>query len=453
MSATAAPAPVQDRRPPGPKGHWLIGCAGEIYRDILAFYTRCAREYGDVAGFRFTTRQIYLLSHPDFIEDVLVTHNDCFRKNYLLRILAPLLGEGVLISEGDFWLRQRRLLQPAFARQRIHAYGAAMVRQTERMLEAWQPGTTRDLHEDLMALTLAIVAETLFGAHVEAATAVVGPALDEVRDYFIRRMTGLLPLPLSWPTPANRRLKKAIADLDAIIYDFIARRRASGEDRGDLLSMLLQARDEDDGTQMTDRQVRDEAMTLFLAGHETTAIALSWICYLLARDPGAFDLLHTELRQVLAGRAPTVADLPRLKFTEMVVLEGMRLYPPAYIIGREAVAECVIGGYRVRPGTTVLMSQWVVQRDPRFFPEPEAFKPERWANDLQKRLPKYAYFPFGGGPRLCIGNTFAMMEAVLVLATVAQRYRFVPVSAEPVVPQPTVTLRPRGGMDLRVEAV
>jgi cytochrome P450 len=263
---------------------------------------------------------------------------------------------------------------------------------------------------------------------------------------FVRRWRSVYPLPVWIPTPTNLRLKRAVRQLDAIVYGFIKERRASGGDRGDLLSMLLQAQDADDGTRMTDKQVRDEAMTLFLAGHETTANALSWTWYLLSQHPEVEAKLAAELEAVLGGRSPTVADLPRLRYTEMVVLESMRIFPPVYAFGREAIRECTLGGYRVRRGTTVIMSQWVMHRDPRYFDNPEQFLPERWADGLAKRLPKFAYLPFGGGPRICIGNSFAMMEAILILATMLSKFRFTVLPDHPVIPRPTVTLRPEHGI-------
>jgi cytochrome P450 len=446
-SDTPVSAVAEGRRelPPGPKGHWLWGHLGELRRDILAFYTHCARDFGDVAYFRFGRRPIYLISHPDYVEEVLIQQNHRFVKNYLLRLLTPLLGKGMLMSEGDFWLRQRRLAQPAFHKSRVAAYGPYMVEFTERMLAGWRDGDRRDLHHEMMQLTLAIAAKTLFDVDVDNEAADVGAALDVVRRDFVGRMKSMWPIPVHWPTPGNMRLKRAVRRLDRIIYDFIDQRRTGKHDGNDLLTLLLESRDED-GSQMTDQQLRDEAMTIFLAGHETTAIAMSWLFYLLASHPAADEKLRSELSDVLGNRRPTVDDLPQLHYAEMAVTEALRLYPPAYIIGREAVESCVIGGYYVTPGTTLLISQWVIQRDPRFFDNPDSFRPERWSDGLAKRLPKYAYFPFGGGPRLCIGNTFAMQEAVLLLATIAQRCRFSLASSEPIRPQPAVTLRPKGGV-------
>jgi cytochrome P450 len=321
-----------------------------------------------------------------------------------------------------------------------------MVAYTERMLAGWHSGETRDLHADMMRLTLEIVAKTLFDADVAGQAREVGDALEEGMQTFVRRWKSIYPLPEWIPTPNNLRIKRVARRLDTILYRIIQERRASGEDRGDLLSMLLHAQDEDDGGRMTDKQLRDEAMTLFLAGHETTANALSWALYLLTSHPEVEARLAAELRDVLGGRSPTVADLPRLRYTEMVVTEAMRLYPPVYAFGREAVQACTLGGYHVPAGMTIVMSQWVMHRDGRYFDNPEKFLPERWADGLAKRLPKFAYFPFGGGPRLCIGNGFAMMEAVLILATVAQQFRITLVPDHPVVPRTTVTLRPAHGI-------
>jgi cytochrome P450 len=297
-----------------------------------------------------------------------------------------------------------------------------------------------------MRITLEIAARTLFGSMVASETREIDEALQFLQESYLARFNSFYPVPLWIPTPVNLRMRKAVRRLDQIIYRFINQRKQSGSDGGDLLSLLLHARDEDDGGRMSDRQVRDEAMTIFLAGHETTALALSWTWYLLATHPEAEERLSTEARAALAGRLPTIDDLPRLRYTEWLVQESMRLYPPIYTIGREAVAECEVGGYQVPKGTTILMNQWIVHRDPRFFEKPAQFVPERWAGDFVHRLPRYAYFPFGGGPRLCPGNNFAMMEAMLILATIAQSYRFTLLPGHKVIPWAPLTLRPAGGI-------
>jgi cytochrome P450 len=438
--------------PPGPQGHLFVGSLPEFRRDLLGFLTACARDYGDVVPVRVARRRLLVLSHPDLIEEVLTARARHTTKTAILQMLRPVLGAGLLLSESDTWLRQRRLMQPAFHRQRIAGYGDVMAGYAERGMADWTDGQTRDVHADMMAITQGIVAKTLFDADVSDDAFDVGHALHVLMEDFSRRRMSLFALPRFVPTPARRRARAAVARLDRIVYEIIATRRARGEDRGDLLSILLAARDADDGSRMTDRQVRDEIMTLFLAGHETTAVALSWTWYLLAQHPEVEATLAAELGSVLGGRLPTVADLPQLRYAEMVVTESLRLYPPAYTLTRRVHEACEVGGHRVEPETTLVMSQWVVQRDARWFEAPSAFRPERWENDLAKRLPRYAYFPFGGGPRLCIGNTFAMMEATLLLATIAQRFRFALAPGEPVTPMLSVTLRPARGIRMRLSA-
>jgi cytochrome P450 len=414
--------------------------------DRLAFYGRMRREYGDVVRLRVAHRRIYLVFHPSLIEEVLVARNHQFIKHFAMRLNPLVLGNGLLTSEGDFWLRQRRLVQPAFNRSRIAAYGPPMVAAAERLIGAWQPGERRDILVEMMRTALEIAAKTLFDAEVGGETEDIVQALALLQDFFITRFNSLVLVPLWLPTPRNLRMRRAVRRLDDVLYRFIRERRAQGVDRGDLLSILLHARDEDDDTRMTDQQVRDEAMTLFLAGHETTALTLAWTWYLVATHPHVEEKLVGEWREVLAGRTPTVADQPRLRYTEQVLTEAMRLYPPAYVIGREALVDGTLGGFHVPRGTTLILPQWAVQRDPRFYDDPDAFRPERWTEEFQRTLPKFAYFPFGGGPRLCIGNSFAMMEMALVLPTIGQRFRFTLAPGHTVVPLPTFTLRPSPGI-------
>ena len=328
-----------------------------------------------------------------------------------------------------------------------------MVGAIERARAGWRDGETRDVHADMMGVTLDIVAESLFGADVSAGASDIGHIIGDLMEQF-GRMLGLSGRfqPPAWvPTPANRRLRRTRRQLDALILGIIEARKRSGEARDDLLSLLIRARDEGGG-QMTDAQVRDEAVILFLAGHETTALALTYALYLLATHPVAQARLADEVGRVLGGRSPGLADLDKLAVTEAVILESMRLYPPAWGIGRQAQAPVEITGYAFPKGAEFVLSPWVVHRDARIFEDPEAFKPERWENDLQRRLPRFAYFPFGGGPRVCIGNRFAMMEAKLVLAGAVQRFRFDPIPETAINLFPSVTLRPRGGVRLRLAA-
>ena len=429
----------------------MVGNLLAYSRDPLGFLSRCSREYGDVVRLGFPGPPAYLISHPDGVEYVLVKNNKNFVRDRYTRAELSILGNGLLVNEGDSWRRQRRLAQPAFHRRRVEAFGETMVAFTERMLDRWRSGEVRDVHEEAMRLTLEIVAKTLFDADISGEAEGVGRSLrvimahssDQGSNVFLRM------LPDSLPTPGNLAYRRAIRRLDGIIDALVEDRRRSGADTGDLLSMLLHAEDED-GRGMSDKQLRDEAMTIILAGHETTAIALSWTWYLLGTHPEVEARLSAELGEVLGGRAPTIEDLPRLRYADAVIKESMRLYPPAWAVGREALADCEIGGFHVPAGTQLFISQYVIQRDGRFFEDPEVFDPERWTDGRTEDLPQYAYFPFGGGPRLCIGNGFAKMEAALLLATVAQRFRLEPISGGPPVAQPSITLRPRDGIRTRL---
>ncbi len=436
------------RLAPGPKGNWLSGNLPDFRQDRLGYFTKLAHEYGDCVSIRLGPRRMMIVNHPDLVEEVLVTKNRLFIKHFALRYTKLTLGNGLLTSEGDFWRKQRRLAQPAFHRERIAAHADIMVAFTQRMLEHWQDGQTLDVQEEMMRLTLEIVAKTLFDADVSDSTADASAAMETVLRTFTRRVNTLLKFPEWVPTPLNLESARARKRLDKIIFDVIAERRASGSshDRIDLLSMLINATDEDDGARMTDRQLRDEAMTLFMAGHETTANTLAWVWYLLSLNPDAEAKLHAEVDSVLGGRAPRFDDLPRLPYAENVVTEALRLFPTVWLLGREATEDCQIGGYDVPRGHTIFMSQWVVHRDPRNFDDPLTYNPDRWADGLAKRIHRYAWFPFGGGPRICIGNSFAMMESVLLLTTIAQRYSVKATAPEEVTPLPTMTLRPTSGV-------
>jgi cytochrome P450 len=437
-------------RAPGPKGNLILGVMPEFNRDSLA-YIEQAREYGDVVRMRFFYLTVHFLYNPDHIEYVLSTNAKNFIKSRSLRtpFFRRLVGNGLLTSEGEEWKRQRRLAQPAFHRQRISGYGDVMVEYADRMISGWNLDEVRDIHRDMMKLTLEIVVKTLFNADISGDADKVGRVLSKMVKPFASQATLKWILDNRLPTPTNRRFNADARQIDDIVFRFIAERRSSGADQGDLLSMLLAAQDED-GSQMTDRQLRDEVMTLFLAGHETTALTLSWAWYLLAQNPEVEKNFHAELDEVLDGRLPTVADLPRLKYTEKIAKESMRLYPPAYGVGREAIQEFELGGYRIPAKAQLFMFQWVTQRDPRFFPEPSRFSPERWTEEFTNSLPKYAYFPFGGGPRACIGNYFAMMEVVLLLATIGQRFRFSLLPDHQVSLMPAMSLRPSEGIPVRV---
>ena len=433
--------------PPGPKGLPIVGNMFEPRGDAIRYFTKCIREYGDIVFLRFLGVPMCLVNRPDCIESVLVTQHNNFEKSKDYRALRRVLGNGLLTSEGVFWRRQRKLVQPAFHQGRIAAYAEVMVAYTERMVASWKHGQGLDVHEAMMRLTLDIVAKTLFDTDVSREAEDVGAALQVLMSKFFRQAGFALLLPSFIPIPTTRRLQRAVGQLDKVIYEIIRRRRTSGQTSGDLLSVLLRAQD-DEGLGMTDRQLHDEIMTLFLAGHETTANALSWTWLLLGQNPGVEEKLVEELRRVLSGRSPTAADLPRLTYTEMILREAMRLYPPVWVIGRRGLAPFRMGEYELPAETNVLMSQIITHRDARYFPDPDRFDPDRWKADDPRfvSLPRFAYFPFGGGPRVCIGAGFAMMEAVLLLATIAQRFTLTLVPGQTIEKLPSVTLRPKSGI-------
>ena len=445
-----APALAKHSRlslPPGPKGHFLLGSMLDISRDWLASYARFVKEYGDVVYLRLAHVPIVLLVHPREIERVLVTDSANFTKSADYRALATVLGKGLLTSEGEFWRGQRSLIQPAFRRENILSYAPVMTRATEQMLHSWPDASERNIHADFMRVTLQIVAQCLFGAEVSSAAERVGKAMEIVTDRFITDASAALLFPFDIPGIFAPQKSRAIRELNNIINGIIRERRASSPHRADLLDALLSVRDSE-GKPMPEHQLRDEVMTLFLAGHETTAIALSWTCFLLAQHPQIEAKLLLELQAVLAGRTPTIEDLPRLRYTEMVLKEAMRLYPAVWGLGRRAIAECELGGYRIPAGTNIFMFQWLTQRDPRFFPEPQCFDPDRWRDDPVRpgKLPRFAYFPFGGGPRVCVGASFAMIEATLLLAMIQQKFHLDLVPGHPIEPVGTVTLRPKHGI-------
>jgi cytochrome P450 len=437
---------------PGPSSRFYgIDLYPAFRRSLLEMLQQLAREYGDVAFFRIGPLKFVLLSHPDYVEDVLVTRAHLFHKGRALERARRLLGNGLLTSEGGFHLRQRRLVQPSFHKARIAGYARTMISRAERTSERWQDGESLDIVSEMNRLMLTIVGDTLFGTDVEGDADVVRLALVDMFEAFPITMSPLAPILERLPLPVVRRYLKAQHALDSLIYRMIAQRRAHPDDRGDLLSMLLLARDEDhDGSQMTDRQVRDEVMTIFLAGHETTANALAWTWLLLARHPDVESRLHRELDEVLGGRAPQPEDAARLPYTRRVLSESMRCYPPAWTLGRKAMEDFVIGGYTVPAGTLILMPQYLLHHDARFFPDPEVFDPDRWLPERQVGRPKYAYFPFGGGNRVCIGESFAWTEGILVLAALARRWRLELLDSAPVPMKPRMTLRPAQAIPMRM---
>ena len=444
-------------RPPGPRSFIPFQGLLQFRRRAPEYLQRLTREFGDVTFFHLGNQDVYLVNDPEIIKDVLVTSQGKFKKSRMLQRAKALLGEGLLTSEGAFHIRQRRLAQPAFHRDRLRGYGQSMVEYAARTRDKWHDGETLDIATEMMRLTLAVVAKTLFNADVDHEAGDIGAALGDVLEIF---NTILLPFSEyieKLPFPSVKRFERARDRLDQTIYRIISERRAqSSQDHGDLLSMLMMAQDEDGSGGMTDQQVRDEALTIFLAGHETTAVALTWTLYLLSQHPEVEAKLHAELDRVLPdGRTPTVDDMPALKYVEQVFAEGMRLYPPAWAIGRMVVEPYTMPGakgYELEPGSIVLMSPYVTQRDERYFPEPLSFDPDRWLPERSETRPKFAFFPFGGGARVCIGERFAWMEGVLLLAVLTQRWRLKLVPGHVVEKRALLTLRPKHGMRMTVEA-
>jgi cytochrome P450 len=439
---------------PGPKSYSIAGNLTDFGEDPLAFFTECARDFGDIVPMRLGLTPACLITNPDYIERVL-KDREAFIKSRGFRVLKSLIGEGLLTAEGDSWLWQRRLSQPIFHQQRIHNYGTTMVDFTDRTLADWRDGEMRDIHGEMMHLTLSIVMKTIFNTEVDNQDAqAVAQALDVTMHWFeSKRRQGFLVW--EWfPLPENLRYRDAIAQMDAAIYRLIRQRRESQDHSGgDLLSMLMEARDEATGAQMDDKLLRDEVATLMLAGHETTANALTWAWMLLSQHPQVREKLQAELAEVLAGRSPTVDDIPNLPYANAVIKESMRIYPPVPMIGREAKEDVVLGDCTIPQGCVVMISQWVMHRSSKYFENALAFQPERWEGDLEKQLPKGVYIPFGDGPRVCIGKGFALMEAVLVLATIAQRFQLDVLPEYTIAPQASITLRPEFGLKVKLKAL
>lgn len=444
--------PTEGARPPGPRGWPLIGCLPSFGRNPLAFLAKTAAQYGDISYFRLGSQHVYLLNEPELIQDVLVKRQGFFTKSRGLRRARVLLGDGLLTSEAEVHTRHRRLVQPAFHQQRLKGYAEVMVEFALRGQQGWQAGESVEIFREMIRLTLGVIGKTLFNADMATESKELGQALTSVFE-----MLSVLMMPFSeivekLPLPKVRRFHRARKLLDDLVYGVIEERRASGEDRGDLLSMLLLAQDEEGGAGLSDSEVRDEVLTLFLAGHETTANALSWAWYLLSQNPECEGRLHEELDRVLGERRPSYDDLEHLTYTEGVFNEVIRLYPPAWAIGRSATQSFELAGYRIPAGATCITSSYVTQHDERFFEDPERFDPDRWQPERRADLHRFAYFPFGGGARVCIGKHFARMEGVLVLATLAQRWRLRLEPGQQVQPVPLInTLRAKGGLKMIVE--
>ena len=443
--------------PAGPTYRTPFAFTNAFRSDPIGFYGAAFRTFGDVVCFRSPPFRSFFLAHPDHIKHVLQDNNHNYVKGVVIAKLKVLIGEGLFTSEGDFWRRQRRLAQPAFHRQRLAGFVATMTDATAALVERWEEPARRgapvDVAADMSRLTLGIVGRTLFSRRLDDDADAFGAVLVEALELLNVRAMSFVSSPLWWPTTRNRRLRRAIGALDRVVFDIIETRRRAGDARDDLLGMLLQARDEDTGEGMTDRQLRDEVMTFLLAGHETTAVALTWTWHLLAEHPEVEARLAAETTAALGGRVPTIEDLPRLQYARMVVEEAMRLYPPVWGYIRQALGPDTVGGYRIPKGAVISICPYVTHRHPEFWDDPERFDPERFTPERVRTRPRFAYLPFSGGPRLCIGNEFAVMEAQLVLAMAVQRYRLRSVPGVDVTPESRITLRPRGGMPMTIAAV
>ncbi|HMQ33347.1 MAG TPA: cytochrome P450 [Chloroflexaceae bacterium] len=446
---------AERRLPPGPRPRHLLGVLPWIRRDSLGFLRENFARYGDVTGYRLGPLRSALIVHPDGVRHVLQEHVKNYTKDHASYTMVRwIAGDGLLTNQGESWLRQRRLAQPAFHRQRVSAMGEMMVRHSEGVLDEWEEAATAgqpvDVGAAMARLALRIVGDALFGARVDTQAETIGRSFTTLSEQLVLRFRTGNVLPPVLPTRRDREWRRALAALDALIYAMIAERRRGGEDRGDLFSMFLLARDEETGASMSDKHLRDELLTMLFAGHETTATALTWTWALLDANPAAAARLHAELDTVLGERSPTVADLPRLAYTRMVIDEALRLYPPAWIMARGVKDNDSIGGYAIPKGSAVDISPYMTHRHPAFWPDPERFDPERFTPEQQAARHKYAYIPFSTGPRICIGNTFALMEATLALATIARRVRLRLTGPLPE-PEPLITLRPRGGLQMLTE--
>ncbi len=449
MSTVSPAASDASKTPPTLSVSRQVQINVTFVRDQIEAFRELAR-YGSIVGCHLLGMPTVTVHEPELIEEVLLGQHQSFRKDQLTRELTSVIGRGLLVSEGDLWRRQRKLIAPNLQPRHITTYGEMMVDETLSHVEQhWQDGETRDIHRDMLEVTLRIVVQTLFDLDVEHQIEAVSDAVERAMHYFDQRTHSFWRLLPEWvPTSERAGYEEAVDELNQIIDDLIETRR-EGEAGDDLLWRLLQASD-DAGNQMTDQQLRDEVITLFLAGHETTALSLTYALHLLAKHPERAARVRDEVDRVLEGRRPGASDVEDLSYTEAVIDEAMRLYPPVWAIGREAVEDVEIGGYVVPEGTQVYMNQSVMHRDPEYFEAPGAFQPERWLDGLHDELPRYAYFPFGGGPRICIGNHFAMMEAVLVLATLVQDWIFVDRTPAPLETETLITQRPAHPVEMTV---
>ena len=434
----------------GPRGGLLFGNLHDFAESPLDFLTESARRYGRVVPLRFGRKRALLLNDPALIEHVMVTRRTSFVKAGPLRAQRRLFGNGLLTNEGESWLRQRRMAQPAFHREKIAAYADVIVEQASELVDSLPAGSVQEIHARFKGFTISVVSNALFGGDVAHKPAALGVALEDTMSRFASRRGVARFTPDWFPIPVNRAYRRGVSEIEQTVLEIIESRRRDKAPRNDLLSMLTDARYEN-GEAMTDQQLRDEAVTLFLGGIDTPALALTWCWYLLSQNRDAETRMLEEIDSQIGNRRATFADIPRLCYTEMVVKEAMRLFPPAWLLSRDATASVTVGHIQIDAGTSVLMSPWVTHRDPEFFSDPLRYNPDRWRDGALDNIPRFAYFPFGGGPRGCIGASFAMTEMILALATIGQRLHFRLADGARVEAQPSMTLRPRGGMNAFIE--
>lgn len=451
MEAVANTPPKEIPRTP----NWFFKNGMEIRKDFIKYIHKNREELGDIYRLNVIGAQIFVLTHPDYAQHILQTNNKNYHKSFGYDVLELFLGKGLLTSEGDFWLKQRRLAQPAFYKKRLQGITKGIGEEAKILVQAWEKrasqGSTFDLREDLMEATMKIVARSLFSANVNEQIPMVSRNIGILNEFAVKRIQSLIKLPLWIPIERHLRFKKRGKELDELIYQIIESRKNTNTDYDDLLAMLMEAEDLDTGERMNKLQLRDEVMTIFIAGHETSAIAMSWVLHLLAQHPEIQEKLHEELDRVLAGKIPTFEDIPSLVYTRQVIDESMRLYPPAWLVGRKALEEDQIGDYHIKAGSNLLISTYEIHHHPDLWEEPSRFDPERFEPAKAKKYHKFAYFPFGGGPRMCIGNNFALMEMVILTASLAQRFNLIDRSKGAIQMDPLITLRPKDPIPIQLK--
>jgi cytochrome P450 len=441
-----SPINVGAKQAPGPRPQWIVGNLLQQRKvGFVRFYESLVEQYGDLVRFRFGPLVVHLISRPEDIDHVLLRHKDKYEKGIGVERLKLIMGNGLFLSEGDFWKSQRKLMQPPFTPRGVQAFAdsisGSVARLTDRLEKAQKENAPVDVQMQMMQLALDVISQSMFGVYLDAEVNEMARSFSFILDYVSESASALIDIPLFIPTPKNNRFKRARADVMSYVRKLINERKKRHGEQDDLLTRLLNATDEQNGKGMSEDQLLDEVITLFFAGHETTAQALTWLWYLLSQNPGPRAKLEAELDSVLGGRAPTLDDLHHLPYTRAVVDESMRVFPPIWTFVRQSLVEDEIRGYRIDKGSMMMIAPYITHRMPEFFPDPQVFRPERFLPGAEPKIPPHAYLPFGGGPRICIGNNFALLEMVMTVAAVAQKFHLTPTTNEPVLPEPMATLR------------